>query len=244
MHILAYSHAIAFKLTLPEQINALEIATRRGAKLNTIQKRFSQIKARYGLNIQTTSAGAKLPPGSAPVTPIKSRTSNMATGNSGNRIAKRTPISSSKKKGSRIAERFKPENLQQAMPESEEDDKGPLDFKEEEEEGEEEDDEEVSDDDVLIVGVRERRRNEYEHREPPRKSAGVRCKGMINLSSGKSSLIGIDDVLVERPFEGRINMNHFGDCGEPVNAEPVAGDIDLEIGSGDPWANDHFHKMR
>lgn len=40
-----------------EQINAGEIATQQNAKVNTIMKRFSDIKKRYNLNLQTTAAG-------------------------------------------------------------------------------------------------------------------------------------------------------------------------------------------
>lgn len=43
--------------TDPSQINAGEIAVKKDAKVNTIMKRFSEIKRRYNLNIQTTAVG-------------------------------------------------------------------------------------------------------------------------------------------------------------------------------------------
>jgi len=39
------------------QINAGEIASKKDAKVNSIAKRFSDIKRRYNINIQTTSVG-------------------------------------------------------------------------------------------------------------------------------------------------------------------------------------------
>lgn len=44
-------------ITNTSQINAGEIAAQKDAKLNTIQKRFTTLKQRYNLNIQTTSVG-------------------------------------------------------------------------------------------------------------------------------------------------------------------------------------------
>lgn len=49
------------------QINTGEIASKKDAKVNTIAKRFSDIKKRYNINIQTTSAGYTPPKAAAGV---------------------------------------------------------------------------------------------------------------------------------------------------------------------------------
>jgi hypothetical protein len=58
------------------QINAGEIAAQKDAKVNTIQKRFTTLKQRYNLNIQTTAVGGT---GSAiPPKPKASRVTKKA----------------------------------------------------------------------------------------------------------------------------------------------------------------------
>ena len=61
------------------QINAGEIASKKDAKVNTVVKRFSIIKQRYNLNIQTTSIGNTALK-KAPITRITKK--KLATGRS------------------------------------------------------------------------------------------------------------------------------------------------------------------
>ena len=68
----------------PSQINAGEIAAQKDAKVNTIQKRFTTLKQRYNLNIQTTAVGGGGAAG--PATPSKPKPARVA------KKAQTTPI--------------------------------------------------------------------------------------------------------------------------------------------------------
>jgi hypothetical protein len=57
---------------LKHQINAGEIAAQKDAKVNTVQKRFTTLKQRYNLNIQTTAVGS-----TASATPTKPRAAKV-----------------------------------------------------------------------------------------------------------------------------------------------------------------------
>jgi hypothetical protein len=58
--------------TFKHQINAGEIAAQKDAKVNTIQKRFTTLKQRYNLNIQTTAVGS-----AATATPTRARAAKV-----------------------------------------------------------------------------------------------------------------------------------------------------------------------
>lgn len=68
-HRKAFSHPQADT----SQINVGEIAAQKNAKVNTVQKRLSDIKKRYNLNIQTTAVSS-----AGPATPTKPKPARIA----------------------------------------------------------------------------------------------------------------------------------------------------------------------
>jgi hypothetical protein len=69
------SHSPFFQRTrlTRSQINVGEIAAQKNAKVNTVQKRLSEIKKRYNLNLHTTAVT-----GAGPATPTKPKPARIA----------------------------------------------------------------------------------------------------------------------------------------------------------------------
>jgi hypothetical protein len=105
-----YSNSIppSYPLLTPSQINAGEIAAQKDAKVNTIQKRFTTLKQRYNLNIQTTAVGGGGAAG--PATPSKPKPARVTKKTQTTPTKKTTPKKAAAAKAAAIEEQLEDES--------------------------------------------------------------------------------------------------------------------------------------